>query len=346
MDIRYPQATNHVRAFERAFSQVGSHSLTTSLGKCTEAVKIPGFKEMMEMGIPRPEPDVASYLTDTTIALQEDKHGRMREVSFPKGKPTHEASRKYANGVFKAMAQIGALNSSISFLNTAAEKMLRIAASPPGKDEQPTGLPAEFCGVLWDYMRLNAAMGIAIAQTAGFMAAASVIHTRKLWMDFVHLTGGASTIKMESITHADVGVTGLFGPGLDHIIARQEEFLDRGPALHRVLPRAEEKGGRGNQPDARARDTGRQHRDRSPHRQSSSQRPSTSTGGNTGGNQAGRRKDTRFFGPKPRNRGKRPQNQGGDRGGDRGGAQRAQQQQPPRPEDRQSFFEAGASAKK
>ena len=97
VDARYPEAHNHYRAFERTFTNVGVHNLSTVLGKCSEATKIPGFKEMMEAGVPRPEPDVASHLSDSTVALQKDKQGRMREIPFPKNQPTHEMSRKYAD---------------------------------------------------------------------------------------------------------------------------------------------------------------------------------------------------------------------------------------------------------
>ena len=354
VDTRYPEAHNHCRAYERAFTSVGAHTLATSLGKCSEATKISGFREMIESGIPRPETDVASYLSDSTIVLQKDKQGRVREITFPKGKPTHEASRKFADDMFRAAAQIGALNSSASLLNTAAEKMLRLAASSPGEGLSPTGLPPRYCQSVYDYMRLNAAIGISIAQTAGYMAAASTVHTRKLWMDFVRLDRNkASTIKLESITHADLDKTGLFGPGLEHILSRQEDFIERRPAFEEVLPRVREREDRARQPAARARDnnnnTGQQQprRDRSPLRQDrSTQRPAASSNNSAGrGQQRGRRDDRRrFWAPNPRNSARdRATTQ--RRGEDRGGERSQQQQQQQRPAQRQSFFGATSGQK-
>ena len=88
VDIRYPLALNHYKAFKRSFTNVGAPSLTISLGKCSEATKIPIFKEMIEARIPRPEEDIASHLSDSTIILQKDRQGRMKQVPFPKGNPS------------------------------------------------------------------------------------------------------------------------------------------------------------------------------------------------------------------------------------------------------------------
>ena len=345
VDIRYPEAHNHYRAFERAFTNVGVHNLATALGKCSEATKIPGFKEMMEAGIPRPENDVASHLSDSTVVLQKDKQGRVREIPFPKDKPTYETSRKFADDTFKAAVQIGALNNSTSLLNTAAEKMLRVAASPPGEGMSPTGLPPRFCQTIYDYMQLNACIGISIAQTAGYMAALSVVHTRKLWMDFVKLDKNkASTIKLESITHADIDKTGLFGPGLEHILSRQEDFIERRPAFEEVLPRDRSRAERSRPAAARPRennDQQQQRRDRSPQRQDRPARQPTAPRNNNNtarGQQRGGRDNRRRFwapGPRPSARDRdNSQRRGEECGGERA---RAQQQ---RTDQRQSFFGA------
>ena len=141
-------------------------------------------------------------------------------MPFPKDKPTHELSRKFAYEMFKAAAQIGALNNSAALLCISAERMLRVAPMPPGQGMSPTGLPPEICQTVYDYMRLTASILISVSQTAGYMASSSIVHSRKLWMDFVKFDKNkASAIKLDSIAFADIDKNGLFGPGLELILS-------------------------------------------------------------------------------------------------------------------------------
>ena len=69
-------------------------------------------------------------------------------------------------------------------------------------------------------MRLTASILISVSQTAGYMASSSIVHSRKLWMDFVKFDKNkASAIKLDSIAFADIDKNGLFGPGLELILS-------------------------------------------------------------------------------------------------------------------------------
>ena len=196
-----------------------------------------------------------------------------------------------------------------------------------GDGAPPTGLPPENCQTVYDSMHLAASIMVSIAQTAGYLVSCSIVLTRRLWLDFVKFNKRKpSTLKMESIAHADIDKKGLFGAGLQEILARQETFLDRKPVFEDVLPRDKVKTERTRSTDPRPKNEPR--RDRSP----LCDRPSHQSSGPTRSQRPRDKTDKgRFWRPNPRTTARSGDNQhrDDDCGGDRARAQQRNNPYPP-----------------
>ena len=272
VELRYPEARSHVEAFLRPFTKTVSHSLSTSLVKAREATLVPFFKTMMDEGVPRPEDIVSSYLTDVAIVPKTDGRGKGLPVAFSLAKkPVHECGRRFADTAWKASAQVAALNSSAALLSTSVERMARLGAQADtgGVVVEPKGLTPAQCQAVYEQMRLINSTLLSVAQTAGFLAAQSVVATRTIWLDFVRFRGKAApgAADLRTIASADVDGSSLFGSGLESILANRETFLDRRSAMEDILERKPEPrearpstsdsrtgdGGRARSPQARSR---------------------------------------------------------------------------------------------
>ena len=153
-------------------------------------------------------------------------------------------------------------------------------------------------------------------------------------MDFVKFDKNkASTLKLDSIAFADIDKNGLFGPGLEHILVRQETFIDRRSAFEDVLPRDRAKTERTRSTGARPREGNeQQRRDRSPVRNDRSARQPSGSNNTQRQQRDNRGEKRRFWRPNPRNnaRGHDNQRRDEDRGGDRARAQQqCNDQRPP-----------------
>ena len=240
VELRYPEARSHIKAFLRPFTKTVTHNLSTSLVKAKEATLVPFFKEMMDEGVPRPEDIVSSYLTDVAIVPKTDGRGKGLPVAFSLAKkPVHECGRRFADTAWRASAQIAALNSSAALLSTSVERMARLGAQSADGVAEPLGLSPRQCQSVYEQIRLVNSTLLSVAQTAGFLAAQSVVATRTIWLDFVKFRGKAApgAADLRTIAQADVDGSSLFGAGLESILANRETFLDRRSAMEDILER-------------------------------------------------------------------------------------------------------------
>ena len=88
---------------------------------------------------------------------------------------------------------------------------------------------------IFDAMHIANSIMLSVAQTAGYLAAQSVVITRHLWLDFVQFDKKKDTVNRDGIAFADVDAKALFGPALEEILARVEEFIDRRQTFQEVF---------------------------------------------------------------------------------------------------------------
>ena len=136
----------------------------------------------------------------------------------------------------------GEINSSAALLSTSVERMARLGAQSGEAGEEPLGLTPSQCQAVYEQARLVNATLLSVAQTAGYLAAQSVVATRTIWLDFVKFRGrGApNAADLRTIAAADVDDTGLFGAGLEAILSNRETFLDRRAAMEDILERKDQ----------------------------------------------------------------------------------------------------------
>ena len=109
-----------------------------------------------------------------------------------------------------------------------------MGAMPPESGGPPMGLSPRVCQTVYDHMRLcNSAM-LSVSQTAGFIASSAVVATRHCWLDFVKFESKdkkPNAAKLAGIAKAPIDTSGLFGVGMEDILARQVSVDTRLPAL-------------------------------------------------------------------------------------------------------------------
>ena len=283
-DPRYPTATSFDTALSRALEAGGGNFFGKTKNQQVpvpqgtgEAAKVPLWFELAQEGVPRPEPAIASHLLNKPVMIERDKKNRPKIIGFERNQEkggVMEDSRAFADVIARMSAQNGALASSVSLLCSAIERLARFGAGGHMDENKvwqpPGGLTPEDCIGIHDMARLASKALLSIGMNSGEMVAASIYHTRRLWLELVDLkkVKGQSVRSLASRPIDVKGKTpwGLFGPSVIKTLQDHGELLEMKPAYDKLLPT------RRSSPARERAGTSRDARDRSPQRRDRSER--------------------------------------------------------------------------